>query len=94
MIKPLDFTGSHMIYLISVSVFFDIYSFHNLSFLQDEKITDDEVYLITRARDRAELNAFGKTELVLQSQYTRREKSPLPTASALSRNCRTGSVAL
>src|SRR2546421_2321289 len=49
---------------------------HNLSFLRDDKITDDEVYLITRAKDQDSVNEFGHTELLLQSARTRREKSP------------------
>src|SRR5438445_1228679 len=43
---------------------------HNLSFLRHEKIKDDEVYLITRAKDQGGVDAFGQPELVLKSART------------------------
>jgi len=48
---------------------------HNLTFLRDADL-GREVYVITRAKDQPELATYGQTELVLQSERTRREKSP------------------
>jgi 4-amino-4-deoxy-L-arabinose transferase-like glycosyltransferase len=49
---------------------------HNLSFLRDEQIRDPDVYVVTRANDRAALQTLGQVDQVLQSPKTRREKSP------------------
>jgi 4-amino-4-deoxy-L-arabinose transferase-like glycosyltransferase len=49
---------------------------HNLTFLRDQRITEPTVYVITRAKDRPRLETLGETEVVLQSQKTRRETSP------------------
>ncbi len=49
---------------------------HNLTFLRDASLTASEVYVITRARDLKELSQYGEATLVLQSEKTRREKSP------------------
>lgn len=48
---------------------------HNLSFLADESIPRGDLYVVGRASDAAALSKFGPTEIVLQSQQTRREKS-------------------
>ena len=49
---------------------------HNLTFLRDADLGSRELYVITRAKDEPELAAYGETRLVLQSERTRREKSP------------------
>lgn len=49
---------------------------HNLSFLRDEKIHEPAVYVVTRARDGADLRELGTVEQVDQSAKTRRETSP------------------
>jgi hypothetical protein len=49
---------------------------HNLTFLRDGRIQDREVYVITRAKDRAKLDELGATQVVFQSARTRRESSP------------------
>ncbi|MEO5720376.1 MAG: glycosyltransferase family 39 protein [Chthoniobacterales bacterium] len=48
----------------------------NLTFLADDTLPRDEVYLITRAKDRAVLARYGEAESILQSARTRRENSP------------------
>lgn len=52
------------------------HSLFNLTFLADERLNRDEVYLITRAADRQTLANYGESEIILQSERTRREKSP------------------
>jgi 4-amino-4-deoxy-L-arabinose transferase-like glycosyltransferase len=46
---------------------------HNLTFLLDERIHAQDVYVITRYKHRPELEHFGKSTLVVQSQKSRRE---------------------
>lgn len=50
---------------------------HNLTYLRDRSITAPTVYLITRARDEGFLKQLGNVTEILQSEKTRREKSPL-----------------
>jgi 4-amino-4-deoxy-L-arabinose transferase-like glycosyltransferase len=49
---------------------------HNLTFLLDDRIAANEVYLIARAGEADELRRFGSPEMVLQSRYTKNERSP------------------
>ena len=49
---------------------------HNLSFLADEKIRHEEVYVVAKASAVDELRAFGDVSVVNQSTRTRRERSP------------------
>jgi 4-amino-4-deoxy-L-arabinose transferase-like glycosyltransferase len=51
-------------------------SLFNLTFLADERLRRDEIYLITRHADRPTLANYGKADVILQSERTRREKSP------------------
>ncbi len=48
---------------------------HNLSFVLDERIRRDEVYLITRYEKRAKLAKIGTADVVLQSEQTGRKHS-------------------
>ena len=48
---------------------------HNISFLRDERILEDEVYIVTRAVKQAELFTIGDPELLLVSEKTGRERS-------------------
>jgi 4-amino-4-deoxy-L-arabinose transferase-like glycosyltransferase len=50
---------------------------HNLSFLRDANLPTDEVLVLARARDADALSEYGTPEIVLQSERTRREKSPM-----------------
>jgi hypothetical protein len=50
---------------------------HNLTFLLDERIHDPVVYVVGRGRDEAELRKYGAPRVVLQSQWTRGDPSPL-----------------
>lgn len=49
---------------------------HNLTYLRDRNLHAPEVFVITRAKDLARLQTLGTVESVLQSTYSRREKSP------------------
>jgi 4-amino-4-deoxy-L-arabinose transferase-like glycosyltransferase len=49
---------------------------HNLTYLLDERIHDETIYLISRLKDLPTLTRYGTAEVVLQSQRTRRETSP------------------
>ncbi len=49
---------------------------HNLTFLLDDRIRAENVYLIARAGEAVELRRFGSPEIVLQSRYTKNETSP------------------
>jgi hypothetical protein len=49
---------------------------HNLSFLRDERIHSPEVYVISRGRDLPQLQKWGKAEILLQSEKSRRETQP------------------
>ncbi len=49
---------------------------HNLSFLADNRLPAEDVYVISRFRDLPEIARFGGTSVVLQSRRTRRESSP------------------
>jgi 4-amino-4-deoxy-L-arabinose transferase-like glycosyltransferase len=48
----------------------------NLTFVLDDRLTDQEVYLLARARDLPELTKYGRTDVVLQSEHSRGETSP------------------
>jgi 4-amino-4-deoxy-L-arabinose transferase-like glycosyltransferase len=52
------------------------HSLFNLTFLADERLGRDDVYVISRAADRTTLANYGESEIILQSDRTRREKSP------------------
>jgi hypothetical protein len=49
---------------------------HNLTYLSDERIHDETVYLISRLKDLPALTRYGTAEVVFQSERTRRETSP------------------
>ena len=49
---------------------------HNLTYLSDERIHSESVYLISRLKDLTALTSYGTAEVVLQSEHTRRETSP------------------
>lgn len=49
---------------------------HNLTFLRDAAIEDQDVYLIARYQDRALLEHFGTPEIVLASEYHERRRAP------------------
>lgn len=49
---------------------------HNLTFLLDDHLCSEEVYVITRHRDMAKLKKLGTPEVLLQSDRSRREHSP------------------
>lgn len=49
---------------------------HNLTFLRDASLPADEVHVLARARDATSLSEYGTPEIVLQSEKTRREKTP------------------
>lgn len=56
---------------------------HNLTFLRDESLRGvPEVYVVTRARDEAELRGMGEVTPILQSRYTRREEQRSKTNPA------------
>ncbi len=48
---------------------------HNVSFARDDRITDREVYVLTRAHKEESLAELGTTKIVMQSSQTGREKS-------------------
>ncbi len=54
----------------------DVRTVHTLAELDDERFAVPEVFVLTRARDRAALEAFGDVSLLLQSAHTRRESGP------------------
>ena len=49
---------------------------HNLTYLVDDRIQGDTVYLISRRKDIPALARYGTADIVLQSEHTRREHSP------------------
>ncbi len=49
---------------------------HNLSFALDDRIQQDDVYLVTRYRERSRLEQFSKVGVVLRSEKTGGEESP------------------
>ena len=49
---------------------------HNLTFLLDDRIWSEEVYVITRQRDITKLTKLGTPEILLQSLRSRRERAP------------------
>ena len=53
----------------------DVVPLHNLSFVLDDRIQADKVYLITRYCRRKELTEIGTVQVVLQSKKTGGERS-------------------
>ena len=49
---------------------------HNASYLRDDSLPRDAVYLIARPRDEKSLAEFGTTTVVAQSEKSRSERSP------------------
>jgi 4-amino-4-deoxy-L-arabinose transferase-like glycosyltransferase len=49
---------------------------HNFSYLLDDRIRQDEVYVLARGHNIAELSRYGTAHPVLQSKHTRGEASP------------------
>ena len=49
---------------------------HNLTFLLDEQIRNESVYLISRKKDFPKLQKYGTSVILLESSYARRETSP------------------
>jgi hypothetical protein len=49
---------------------------HNLTFLLDDRIHSENVYVIGRRRDFSKLVKLGVPEVLLQSERSRRERSP------------------
>jgi 4-amino-4-deoxy-L-arabinose transferase-like glycosyltransferase len=49
---------------------------HNLTYLRDENLHAPDVYVVTRASDEPKLATLGHVDELLQSQKTRRERSP------------------
>lgn len=48
---------------------------HNATFLRDDRITASEVFVVSRADELEELQKLGPTEIVTQSDRSRRQKS-------------------
>jgi 4-amino-4-deoxy-L-arabinose transferase-like glycosyltransferase len=48
---------------------------HNLSFLRNQGLAAPVVYVITRAKDQPSLERIGTTQLIAQTDATRRERS-------------------
>jgi len=67
--------GSMEIFRIRFYLGDDTIVLPSLSFLLDDRIQHDEVYLVTRYRDRGSLAHFGVLALVLRSTRSRREAS-------------------
>jgi hypothetical protein len=53
----------------------DVVLLHNPTFLLDERIRADEVYVLGRYRDRRALAQYGAVEVAMQSKHTRNESS-------------------
>lgn len=49
---------------------------HNLSFLLDDQLSDERIWLITTAGDEGRLSRIGQTRVLKQSARSRRELSP------------------
>jgi 4-amino-4-deoxy-L-arabinose transferase-like glycosyltransferase len=49
---------------------------HNLTYVQDDRITSPEVYVIARQKDEADLARYGTSRVILQTRRTRDEASP------------------
>jgi 4-amino-4-deoxy-L-arabinose transferase-like glycosyltransferase len=49
---------------------------HNLTYLVDDRIQEETVYLVSRQKDFPALARYGTADIVLQSEHTRRETSP------------------
>jgi hypothetical protein len=45
---------------------------HNVTFLRDEEIRAEEVYLVARAREESAIRRYGALEVVVQSRSSRR----------------------
>lgn len=54
----------------------DVRTLHHLGYLLDGRLSAEQVFVITRSRDRAHLMELGETQEVLLSARTRREGSP------------------
>ncbi len=48
---------------------------HNLTFLHDRRITDPEVYVVTRFNRKGHLDKYGEVEPLLKCKHSRREQS-------------------
>lgn len=49
---------------------------HNESFLQDDRITSPEIYVIARGKDQETISRYGTADVILQSTRTRGEFAP------------------
>lgn len=49
---------------------------HNLSFLADDRIHSRSLFVVARAGEQLEIDQYGDSAIVLQSERTRREKTP------------------
>jgi hypothetical protein len=49
---------------------------HNLTYLVDDRIQEETVYLVSRQKDFPALARYGTADIALQSEHTRRETSP------------------
>lgn len=52
-----------------------VYFLHNLSFVLDDRVHGDDVYVVTRFNRRAELEKYGQVEPLLRCKQSRRETS-------------------
>jgi uncharacterized membrane protein YqaE (UPF0057 family) len=55
----------------------DARSVHNLTFLHDQSITEPSLFVLTRLKDRHQLESLGAVHLHQQASVTRQESSPL-----------------
>jgi hypothetical protein len=51
------------------------YFLHNLSFVRDNRISSQEVYVVTRYNRKVELEKYGAAEPILKCKHSRREQS-------------------
>jgi hypothetical protein len=63
---------------------------HNLTYLLDERIDADEVYVVARSAHEEHLSRYGDVEAVLQSERTNRERGPKDRLTLLSLRFREG----
>jgi 4-amino-4-deoxy-L-arabinose transferase-like glycosyltransferase len=63
--------GLRMQFYVGDSVFF----LHNLSYVRDDRIPGQDVYVVTRYNRRPFLEAYGQVEPVMKCKFSRREQS-------------------
>ncbi|HZZ82590.1 MAG TPA: glycosyltransferase family 39 protein [Gemmataceae bacterium] len=51
------------------------YFLHNLSFVRDDRVHGDDIYVVTRFNRRSQLEKYGRVEPIIKCKHSRREAS-------------------